>query len=62
MGNLLGGVLPESDVDDAEKHHKIDTIGGNLKVKIKKAVKGNGHQATQSPDGHEKPKWIILQF
>ena len=45
MGNVLGGVLPEGDVDDAEEHHKIDTIGGNLKVEIKEAVKGNGHQA-----------------
>ena len=55
MGNLLGGVLPEGDVDDAEKHDKINTIGGNLKIEITKAVKGNGHQTTQCPDGHKKP-------
>ena len=54
--------MPKSDIDDAEKHNKIDTIGGNLKIEIKKAVKGNGHQAAQCPDGHKKPKRIILQF
>jgi len=54
--------LPKSDIDDAEKHNKIDTIGGNLKVKIKEAVKGNGHPTAQCPDGHKKPKRIVLQF
>jgi len=54
--------LPESNIYNPQQHDKIDTIGGNLKVEIKKAVKGNEHQATQSTDGHEKPKRIILQF
>ena len=62
MGNVLGGVLPEGDVDDAEKHDKIDTIGGNLKIEIKKTVKGHGYQTAQCADGHEKPKRVILQF
>ena len=62
MGNVLGGVLPEGDVNDAEKHDKIDTIGGDLKIEIKKAVKGHGHQTAQCADSHKKPKRIILQF
>jgi len=45
MGNGLGGVLPQSDVHNPQQHNKIDTIGGNLKIKIKEAVKGNGDQA-----------------
>ena len=53
-----GFVLPEGDVDDAEQHNKIDTVGRNLKVKVEEAVKGNGNQAAQCPDGHEKSKRI----
>ncbi|UCD32561.1 MAG: hypothetical protein JSV38_01275, partial [Desulfobacterales bacterium] len=53
------GILPKRDVHDAEQHGKIDTIGGNLKVKVKKAVKGHGYQAAQCANGHEKPKRVI---
>ncbi len=37
--------LPESNINNTEQHNKIDTVGGDLKVKVEEAVEGNGDQA-----------------
>jgi hypothetical protein len=51
--------LPQANVNEGDERNKVDTIGWDLEIEIKKAVKGDGNEAAQSADPKKKPQRVM---